>query len=46
VTKAAPVQGILASIGAPATPPPIVPVRGPPAWDDDREPMPDRDLIA
>ena len=46
VTEAAPVQGILANIGAPATPPPIVPVRGPPAWDDDREPMPDWDLIA
>ena len=33
-------------IGEPPQPPPTAPARGPPAWEDDPEPMPDRDLIA
>jgi len=35
----------LAHIGEPPRPPPISPARGPPARDDDPEPMPDGDLI-
>ena len=45
VTEAAPVQRILAHIGEPNEPPPIAPARGPPAWDDVPEPMPDWDLL-
>jgi len=45
VTKAAPVQRILAHIGEPNEPPPIAPARGPPGWDDDVGPMPDWDLL-
>jgi hypothetical protein len=43
ITDAAPVQRILKSSGEPAAPPPIAPDRGPPAWEDDPEPMPDCD---
>jgi hypothetical protein len=46
VREAAPVQRILARIDESTDPPPIVPARGPPAWNDDPEPMPDWDLIA
>jgi hypothetical protein len=45
VTEAAPIERILAYIGAPTEPPPIAPARGPPAWDDDLGPMPDWDLL-
>jgi hypothetical protein len=45
VTEAAPVQRIPAHIGAPTEPPRIAPARGPPGWDDDLGPMPDRDRI-
>ena len=45
VTEAAAVERILAHIGEPSRPPPIAPARGPPAWEDAPEPMPDWDLI-
>jgi hypothetical protein len=34
------------ALGEPPHPPATTPARGPPAWDDDLEPMPDWDLIA
>jgi len=45
ITEAAPVERILTHIGEPPRPPPITPARGPPAWDDAPEPMPDWDLL-
>ena len=45
ITEAAPVEQILTHIGEPPRPPPITPARGPPAWDDASEPMPDWDLL-
>jgi hypothetical protein len=38
-------QQILTHIGEPPRPPPISPARGPPAWDEAPEPMPDWDLL-
>jgi len=46
ITETAPVARMLMHIGEPPQPPPIAPARGPPAWEDDPEPMPDWDLIA
>jgi hypothetical protein len=46
ITEAAPVEQILTHIGEPARPPAITPARGPPAWDDAPEPMPEWDLLA
>ena len=46
VTEAAPVERILTRIGEPPRPPPIAPARGPPAWEDTPEPMPDWNLVA
>ena len=40
-----PIEQILNHIGEPPRPPPITPARGPPAWDDALEPMPDWDLL-
>ena len=45
ITEAAPVERILTQIGEPPRPPPTTPARGPPAWDDVPEPMPDWDLL-
>jgi hypothetical protein len=45
ITDAAPVERILTHIGEPPRPPPIAPARGPPAWDDGPEPVPDWDLF-
>jgi hypothetical protein len=45
ITDAAPVERILRYIGEPSHPPPIAPARGPPAWDDAPEPVPDWDLL-
>jgi hypothetical protein len=45
VTEATPVQRILAHIGEPNEPPPIALARGPPAWHDAREPIPDGELL-
>jgi hypothetical protein len=45
VTDTAPVEQILTHIGEPPRPPPISPARGPPAWDEAPEPMPDWDLL-
>ena len=45
MTEAAPVWRILTHIGEPAEPPRISPARGPPAWEDAPEPMPDWDLL-
>jgi hypothetical protein len=45
ITDAAPVEQILTHIGEPSRPPPITPARGPLAWDDAPEPMPDWDLL-
>ena len=45
ITDAAPVERILRYIGEPSRPPPIAPARGPPAWDDAPEPVPDCDLL-
>ena len=45
ITDAAPVERILGYIGEPSRPPPIAPARGPPAWDDAPEPVPDWDLL-
>jgi hypothetical protein len=36
---------VCAHIGEPTEPPPIAPARGPPAWDNDLGPMPERDLL-
>jgi hypothetical protein len=46
ITDATPIEHILTYIGEPAHPPAIAPARGPPAWHDDPEPMPDWDLVA
>ena len=35
---------MLTHIGEPPRPPPITTARGPPAWEDARGPMPDRDI--
>jgi hypothetical protein len=45
ITKAATVERMLLAFGEPPRPPPITPARGPPAWDDAPEPMPDWDLL-
>jgi hypothetical protein len=45
ITETAPVEQILTHIGEPPRPPPISPARGPPAWDEAPEPMPDWDLL-
>jgi hypothetical protein len=45
ITEAAPVERILTHIGEPPRPPLISPARGPPAWDEAPEPMPDWDLL-
>ena len=45
VTEAAPVAQILTHIGESPRPPLISPARGPPAWDEAPEPMPDWDLL-
>ncbi len=45
VTDAAPVERILNHIGEPPRPPPIAPARGPPAWEETPEPVPDWDLL-
>ncbi len=45
ITEAVPVEQILTHIGEPPRPPPISPARGPPAWDEAPEPMPDWDLL-
>ena len=45
VNDAAPVERFLTHIGGPPHPPPIAPARGPPAWEEDPEPMPDWDLL-
>jgi hypothetical protein len=39
------IERILDHIGEPAEPPRISPARGPPAWEDAPEPMPDWDLL-
>jgi hypothetical protein len=44
-TDAATVERILTRIGEPPRPPPIAPARGPPAREDDPEPMPDRESL-
>jgi hypothetical protein len=46
VTATEPVQRILTHLGEPAEPPRIAPARGPPAWDDLLEPLPDWDTLA
>jgi len=45
ISEAAPVERVLTHIGEPPRPPPITPARGPPAWLDVSEPMPDWDLL-
>ena len=45
ITETAPVRRILNQIGEPSEPPRISPARGPPAWEDAPEPMPDWDLL-
>jgi hypothetical protein len=45
ITEAAPVEQILTHIGEPPRPPPISPARGPPAWDETPERMPDWELL-
>jgi hypothetical protein len=37
---------ILSHIGEPAAPPRVDPARGPPPWDDGRDPLPDWDVMA
>jgi len=46
ITDATPIEHILTYIGEPAHPPAIAPARGPLAWHDDPEPMPDCNLVA
>lgn len=46
ITVASPVQRILTRLGEPAKPPRIAPARGPPAWGDLLEPLPDWDTLA
>jgi hypothetical protein len=45
ITQAAPVRRILAHIGEHTEPPPIAPARGPLAWEDAPEPVPDGDCF-
>jgi hypothetical protein len=45
LSEATPIERILTHIGEPPRPPPIAPARGPPAWDDAPEPVPDWDLL-
>lgn len=45
ITEADHIERILEYIGEPPRPPPIAPARGPPAWDDAPEPMPDWNLF-
>jgi len=45
LTDCAPIERILGHIGEPSRPPSIAPARGPPAWDDAPEPVPDCDLL-
>ena len=45
VTATEPVQRILTHLGEPAEPPRIAPARGPPAWDDLLEPLPNWDAL-
>ena len=45
ITDAASVELILTHIGEPSRQPRITPARGPPAWADGPEPMPDWDLL-
>jgi hypothetical protein len=45
ITETTPIERILTPIGEPPRPPPIAPVRGPPAWDDAPEPVPDWDPL-
>jgi hypothetical protein len=40
-----PIAHILPDVGEPAEPPLIAPARGPPAWDDAPEPVPDWDIL-
>ena len=46
VTGGVSVRGILEHIGEPAQPPPIAPARGPPAWEEEAEPLPLLDSLA
>ena len=46
VTAAEPVARILTHLGEPSEPPRIAPARGPPAWDDLLEPLPNWDPLA
>jgi hypothetical protein len=46
ITDAAPVERIFNRIGEPPRPLPISPARGPHAWDEAPEPVPDWDLVA
>lgn len=46
ITDAAPFARILTRIGERPRAPPIARARGPPAWDDAPEPVPDWDLLA
>ena len=43
--RGAHVERILTHIGEPPRPPPITTARSPPAWEDARGPMPDRDIL-
>jgi len=45
IAEAAPVEQILTRIGEPPRPTPVSSARGPPAWDDEPEPMPDWKLL-
>ncbi len=45
VTDGVSVRGILEHIGEPAQPPPSAPARGPPAWEEEAEPLPPLDPI-
>jgi len=46
VTDGVSVRGILEHIGEPAQPPPVAPARGPPAWEEEAEPLPLLDSLA
>ena len=46
VSRPLSVRGILEHIGEPAQPPPIAPARGPPAWEEEAEPLPLLDSLA
>jgi hypothetical protein len=45
VTDTAPIERIFTHIGEATEPPQNSPARGPPAWDDAPEPLPDWDLL-